>query len=95
MTLTTAEVEHIAQLARLKLTAQEIDRYRDQLSAILDYADRLQSLDTANIPPTSSILLARSVLRADKARPGLPPEELMRNAPDCENGQFRVPPILD
>jgi aspartyl-tRNA(Asn)/glutamyl-tRNA(Gln) amidotransferase subunit C len=95
MTLTTADVEHIAQLARLKLTAQEINRYRDQLSAILDYADRLQSLDTSGIPPTSSILPARSVLREDQARLGLSPDELMRNAPDYENGQFRVPPILD
>jgi aspartyl-tRNA(Asn)/glutamyl-tRNA(Gln) amidotransferase subunit C len=95
MTLTTEEVEHIAQLARLKLTAQEIERYRQQLSAILDYADRLQTLDTSGIPATSSVLPVRSVLREDKARPGLSLEELLRNAPDIENGQFRVPPVLD
>lgn len=95
MTLTTAQVEHIAQLARLKLTAQEIERYRQQLSAILDYADRLQALDTSGIPPTSSVLPACSVLREDKARPGLSLEELLRNAPEKESGQFRVPPVLD
>jgi len=95
MTLTTAQVEHIAQLARLKLTAQEIERYRQQLSAILDYADRLQTLDTSGIPPTSSVLPDRSVLREDKARPGLSLEELLRNAPEKESGQFRVPPVLD
>ncbi|MFO7624795.1 MAG: Asp-tRNA(Asn)/Glu-tRNA(Gln) amidotransferase subunit GatC [Anaerolineales bacterium] len=95
MTLTTAQVEHIAQLARLKLTAQEIERYRQQLSAILDYADRLQTLDTSGIPPTSSVLPDRSVLREDKARPGLSLEELFRNAPEKESGQFRVPPVLD
>jgi aspartyl-tRNA(Asn)/glutamyl-tRNA(Gln) amidotransferase subunit C len=95
MTLTIEEVEHIAQLARLKLTAQEIERYRQQLSAILDYADRLQAVDTTDIPPTSSVLPARSVLREDKARPGLSREELLKNAPDSENGQFRVPPVLD
>jgi aspartyl-tRNA(Asn)/glutamyl-tRNA(Gln) amidotransferase subunit C len=95
MTLTIEEVEHIAQLARLKLTSQEIERYRQQLSAILDYADRLQAVDTTGIPPTSSVLPDRSVLREDKARPGLSLEELLKNAPDTENGQFRVPPVLD
>jgi aspartyl-tRNA(Asn)/glutamyl-tRNA(Gln) amidotransferase subunit C len=95
MTLTIEEVEHIAQLAHLKLTAQEIERYRQQLSAILDYADRLQAVDTTDIPPTSSVLPARSILREDKARPGLSREELLKNAPDSENGQFRVPPVLD
>jgi aspartyl-tRNA(Asn)/glutamyl-tRNA(Gln) amidotransferase subunit C len=95
MTLTIEEVEHIARLARLKLTSQEIERYRQQLSAILDYADRLQAVDTTDIPPTSSVLPARSVLREDKARPGLSLEELLKNAPDTENGQFRVPPVLD
>jgi aspartyl-tRNA(Asn)/glutamyl-tRNA(Gln) amidotransferase subunit C len=95
MVLTIEEVEHIARLACLKLTAQEIERYREQLSAILDYADRLQTVDTSGIPPTSSALPARSVLREDKARPGLSLEELMRNVPDSKNGQFRVPPVLD
>jgi aspartyl-tRNA(Asn)/glutamyl-tRNA(Gln) amidotransferase subunit C len=95
MSLTIAEVEHIAQLARLKLTAQEIERYREQLSAILDYADRLQSVDTSGILPTSSVLPAHTVLRQDKARPGLSISEVMRNAPRSEKGQFRVPPVLD
>ena len=95
MTLTIEEVEHIAVLARLNLTEEEIARYREQLSAILDYAARLQTLDTSNIPPTSSVLPARSVLRADKSRPGLTPEELLRNAPDAKGNQFRVPPVLE
>ena len=95
MTLTKEQVEHIAHLARLKLTPEEIERYRAQLSAILDYAERLQSVDTSGIPPTSSVLPPRSVLRADKARPGLSLEELLRNAPDSKDGQFRVPPVLD
>ena len=95
MRLTTEEVEHIAQLARLKLTAQETERYREQLSAILDYADRLQSVDTSGIPPTSSVLPARSVLREDIVLPGLLLADLMNNAPHSEKGQFRVPPVLD
>jgi aspartyl-tRNA(Asn)/glutamyl-tRNA(Gln) amidotransferase subunit C len=95
MTLTRKQVEHIAQLARLQLSDDEIDSYRAQLSAILEYASRLQTVDTSGIPPTSSVLPPRSVLREDKARPGLPNEDLLRNAPDTEDGQFRVPPILD
>lgn len=95
MTLTVEQVEHIARLARLELSSEEIERYRRQLSAILDYAKRLQSVDTSGIPPTSSVLPPRSVLRTDKARPGLSLEELLRNAPDSQEGQFRVPPVLD
>ena len=95
MTLTIAEVEHIAELARLDLTEEEKARYREQLSAILDYAARLQQLDTADIPPTASVLPPRSVLRADIARQGLSTEALLSNAPESEASQFRVPPVLD
>lgn len=95
MTLTLDEVEHIAELARLDLTADEKARYREQLSAILDYAARLQELDTADIPPTASVLPPRSVLRSDTARPSLPTAALLENAPDTEMDQFRVPPVLD
>jgi len=95
MPLTLEEVEHIANLARLKLTEEEKARYREQLSAILDYFAQLQSLDTSQIPPTSSVLPPRSVLRQDEPRPGLTLEELLRNAPQVEGAQFRVPPVLD
>jgi aspartyl-tRNA(Asn)/glutamyl-tRNA(Gln) amidotransferase subunit C len=95
MTLTLEEVEHIAELARLHLTEAEMARYREQLSAILDYFDQLRTLDTADIPPTSSVLQARSVLRADQPRPGLDWADLARNAPDTEGSQFRVPPVLE
>ena len=95
MTLTLEEVEHIAELARLALTDEEKTRYREQLSDILDYAARLQTLDTTNIPPTSSVLPGRSVLRPDRPRPGLSSQDLLRNAPQTEQGQFRVPPILE
>jgi aspartyl-tRNA(Asn)/glutamyl-tRNA(Gln) amidotransferase subunit C len=95
VTLTIAEVNHIAELARLELSEAETAHFREQLSAILDYVARLQSLNTANIPPTSSVLPARSVLREDEPRPGLSLEELLLNAPDVESDQFRVPPVLD
>jgi aspartyl-tRNA(Asn)/glutamyl-tRNA(Gln) amidotransferase subunit C len=95
MTLTLEEVEHIAQLARLDLTEEEKTRYREQLSAILDYAARLQKLDTAGIPPTASVLPPHTALREDKSRPGLSTAALLGNAPETEANQFRVPPVLD
>jgi aspartyl-tRNA(Asn)/glutamyl-tRNA(Gln) amidotransferase subunit C len=95
MSLTRDEVEHIAALARLQLTDEELEKYRQQLSAILEYAARLQEVDTSGIAPTSSVLPPRSVLRADEARPGLPLEEVLQNAPKVESKQFRVPPVLE
>jgi aspartyl-tRNA(Asn)/glutamyl-tRNA(Gln) amidotransferase subunit C len=95
MALTLAEVEHIALLARLKLTDEEKSRYREQLSAILDYAARLQALDTSGIAPTSSVLPPHTVLRADQPQPGLTHQELFRNAPSVDHAQFRVPPVLE
>lgn len=95
MPLTLEEVEHIAELARLRLSDEEKARYREQLSAILDYFAQLQALDTSQIPPTSSVLPPRSVLRPDEPRPGLTLDELLSNAPQVEGAQFRVPPVLD
>ena len=95
MTLTIQQVEHIADLARLDLTEDEKILYRQQLSAILDYVARLQELDTSNIPPTSSVLPPRSVLRADLAGDSLSTAELLSNAPDVEAGQFKIPPVFE
>jgi aspartyl-tRNA(Asn)/glutamyl-tRNA(Gln) amidotransferase subunit C len=95
MSLTLAQVEHIAELARLTLTDQEKARFGEQLSDILDYAARLQALDTTGIAPTASVLPERSVLRADESRPGLSVQALLSNAPMTEADQFRVPPVLD
>jgi aspartyl-tRNA(Asn)/glutamyl-tRNA(Gln) amidotransferase subunit C len=95
MTLTLAQVQHIARLARLQLSPEELERYREQLSDILDYAARLQELDTTGIPPTASVLSSSRPLRLDEARPGLELEALLQNAPLAEQGQFRVPPVLE
>jgi aspartyl-tRNA(Asn)/glutamyl-tRNA(Gln) amidotransferase subunit C len=95
MPLTDKEVEHIADLARLDLTDEEKARYREQLSAILDYFVQLRELDTTDIPPTSSVLPPRSALREDEPLPGLSLEDVLRNAPQAEAGQFRVPPVLE
>jgi len=95
MTLTEDEVKHIALLARLDLSDEEITKYREQLSSILDYAASLQKVDTTGIPPTSSVLPARSVMREDVSRPGLATKTAMQNAPRQELNQFRVPPVLE
>ncbi|HLA42891.1 MAG TPA: Asp-tRNA(Asn)/Glu-tRNA(Gln) amidotransferase subunit GatC, partial [Aggregatilineales bacterium] len=84
MELTREIVENIAELARLDLTEEEIDLYRDQLSAILDYADMLNALDTEHIPPTASVLPIMNAFREDIAKAGLPPEIALFGAPDAE-----------
>lgn len=95
MKLTLEEVKHIAELARLQLTDEEMARYADQLSDILDYAARLQSIDTSGISPTERVSSVGNVLRKDETRPGLSQQELLDNAPETEKGQFKVPPILE
>ena len=95
MKLTRQEVDHVANLARLGLSPEEKERYREQLSAILDYAEMLNQLDTAAIPPTASVLPLRNVMRPDEPEPSLPPEDVLANAPRQEAGQFRVRAILE
>lgn len=93
--ITREDVLHIAALARLELTEAEVEEYQRQLSAVLEYFSRLQSVDTGDIPPTASVLPPRSVLRPDEPRPGLSREALLSNAPEVEDGQFRVPPVFE
>jgi aspartyl-tRNA(Asn)/glutamyl-tRNA(Gln) amidotransferase subunit C len=95
MPISVEEVRHIANLARLKLSAEEEQRYAEQLSAVLDYAARLNEVDTTQIPPTSSVLPFDAPLRDDKPRPSPARERMLANAPEQEEGMFRVPPILD
>lgn len=95
MSLTRAQVEHIAELAKLELTPEEIERFAGQLSAILDHAARLNAVDTTGIPPTSSVLPPRATLRPDIPAASLDVEETLRNAPRREGDQFRVPPVQE
>ena len=95
MTLNIEEVEHIAELARLHLSQEEKTLYREQLSDILEYAARLQAVDTTDVPPTTRALSSRGALREDAPRPGLSAQTLLDNAPQTEDGQFRVPPVLE
>ncbi len=95
MQLTRDQVVAISELARLALTEEEITLYQEQLSAVLEYAERLQALDTDAIPPTASVLPARNVMRADEPCPSMAPEEILANAPQAEDGCFRVQAVLE
>jgi aspartyl-tRNA(Asn)/glutamyl-tRNA(Gln) amidotransferase subunit C len=95
MALTIEEVEHIARLARLELNAEQMALYREQLSNILDYIAKLRELNTASIPPTAGGGLTRMEFRADQSRPGLTTEALLKNAPEAEDNQFKIPPVFE
>lgn len=89
------EVEHVAKLARLELTEEEKRLFAEQLGAILEYAAKLNELDTSGVEPTTHVLPISNVLRGDEIRPSWPLEQVLRNAPDEEDGQFKVPAVLE
>jgi len=95
MSLTRAEVQHIAELAKLQLTEAEEALYQEQLSDILDYIQRLNTLDTEAIPPTATVLPLRSIMRDDVSRPSLPVDEILANAPARAGDSFEVRVILE
>jgi len=95
MRLTVEEVRHVAELAKLRLTEAEIAQYAEQLSAILEYAQMLQSVDTSDVPPTPYILPLENVMRADVAEPSLTNTAALANAPDSAEGFFRVRAIFE
>jgi len=93
--LSRVEVEHIAELAKLNLTNTEKEQFREQLSAILEYAEILQRLDTEAIPPTATVLPLRNVMAADEVSPSFPREDVLANAPQAEDGCVKVRAILE
>jgi len=93
--LSKDEVRHVALLARLGLEPGDEDFYADQLSGILQHIDRLQQLDTEDIPPTAQVVEIASRLRDDEPRPSLTQEEALANAPAAVDGFFRVPSIQE
>lgn len=95
MKLSPEEVNHIAELARLDLSPSEKALYQEQLSNILDYFSRLQSVDTSSIPPTARVSQTELRLRADRGKPSLAVEALLREAAESDSDQFRIPPVLD
>jgi aspartyl-tRNA(Asn)/glutamyl-tRNA(Gln) amidotransferase subunit C len=95
MAISREQVEHVAHLARLGLSAEEINRLQQQLSQILGHMQMIDSLDTSAIPPTAQVIPVSSVMREDAARPSLPVEEILKNAPRREGAFFKVPPVLE
>jgi aspartyl-tRNA(Asn)/glutamyl-tRNA(Gln) amidotransferase subunit C len=94
MELSHDTVRAIAELAKLELTDDEVTLYAGQLSNILQYFEKLSAVDTSHIAPTASVLPLKNVLRPDIAQPPLTPEQVIANAPDAEDNQFRVSAVL-
>lgn len=94
VSLTRADVEHVARLARLGLTDPELARLEGELNHILEQYAKLAELDTDAIPPTAQVIELENVLRDDVARPSMPPELVLANAPAREGDAFVVPAIL-
>jgi len=85
------QVLHVARLARLKLTDEEIERMSGELSGILEHVDRISELDLDDVGPTSHVIALENVLRPDQPRPSWSRDEMLERAPDPASGAFRVP----
>jgi len=95
MKLNREEVLHIARLARVALTEEEITRLSEQLSNLLEHFQVLQQVDTEGVPPTAQSVALQSVMRDDVVAPSLPPEDVLANAPRREDDCFRVRAVLE
>ena len=95
MKLSREEVQHIALLARLGMTETELERFREQLSNILENFQVLQQVDTTDVPPTTQSVALQSVVRDDEVAPSLPPDDVLANAPQREGELFRVKAVLE
>lgn len=95
MKLSREEVLHIARLARVALTEDEITRYSEQLSNLLENFEVLQQVNTEGVPPTAQSVALQSVMRDDTVAPSFPPEAILANAPRREGDCFRVRPVLE
>ena len=93
--LDEAAVRHVAHLARLKISDEEVRLYADQLSAVLGYVDQLNELDTTDVPPTTHAVPLSNVFRDDAVRASLSPGRALSNAPQQQDDFFRVPKVLD
>jgi aspartyl-tRNA(Asn)/glutamyl-tRNA(Gln) amidotransferase subunit C len=92
--ITSEDVAHVAKLARLEVSDEEIELFTGQLGAVLEYADAIRRLDTADVPPTAHPFPLANVVRRDEPQPCLDREEVLAQAPLQEDSRFRVPRIL-
>ncbi|HLZ48329.1 MAG TPA: Asp-tRNA(Asn)/Glu-tRNA(Gln) amidotransferase subunit GatC [Candidatus Limnocylindria bacterium] len=88
-------VEHVAGLARIALTDEELDRFTGQLQVVLEAIEKLQDVDTSDVSPSASVLPLENVMREDEPRPSLPAEVVLAQAPDREGDLFRVQASLE
>ena len=95
MRLTKEEVRHIALLARLGLSDNDVEKFREQLSNILENFEILKQVDTTDVPPTAQPIELSNVLRDDRIAPSCSPQEVMANAPQQEEGYFKVKAVLE
>lgn len=93
--ISSEDVAHVARLARLSLTEEELERFTAQLGAVLEHARDVESLDTAGVPPTAHPLPLENVFREDEPVPCLDRAEVLAQAPAVEDDRFRVPRILE
>ncbi|SCT19611.1 Asp-tRNA(Asn)/Glu-tRNA(Gln) amidotransferase subunit GatC [Staphylococcus caeli] len=93
--VTREEVEHIANLARLQITEDETTEMQNTLESILNFANQIDTAETSEIEPTYHVLDLQNVLRDDKAIEGIPQELALKNAKETEDGQFKVPAIMN
>jgi aspartyl-tRNA(Asn)/glutamyl-tRNA(Gln) amidotransferase subunit C len=95
MSLTNDDVRHVANLARLALDDDQLDRLRVELDRILGYAEQVGEVATDDVAPTSHAYPLRNVWRDDEVRPSLSPEAARSTGPEIEDGRFRVPRIIE
>jgi aspartyl-tRNA(Asn)/glutamyl-tRNA(Gln) amidotransferase subunit C len=95
MKIEEKQTADVAKLACLALSSEEMKQFSEQLSGILTYVEKLETLDLSKVEPTSHVVPLSNVFREDTVRPSLTPEEALRNAPDQEFPFFRVPKIIE
>ncbi|GCF94503.1 aspartyl/glutamyl-tRNA(Asn/Gln) amidotransferase subunit C [Enterococcus florum] len=95
MAISEEQVKHVAKLAKLSFSENELSGFTDQLGKIIDMVEQLSEVDTEGVPFTSNVIETVNVMREDVAAEGWPREELMKNVPESEDGFIKVPAIID
>lgn len=93
--ISTEQVKHVAHLARISFSEEEIEKFTNDLDKIITFAEQLNELDTENIEPTSHVLDMKNVMREDVPSEGLAVEDVLKNAPEHQAGQIKVPAIIE
>lgn len=93
--ITKDEVKRIADLARLAITEEEVEMFKEHLDSISSYANQLNEVDTSGVEPTTHVLDLKNIMRKDEPKQWTTQEEVLKNAPDHKDGHFRVPSILE